>query len=132
VSVNGGHFHNADPQHEGWFRYPAERPAINIPLMATPDAFLKRARAYLPVIVAVLAAGRTVGVHCLNAVHRSPLGLAMLALALLPRGHFESAAAARAGMLQVSERCRGLQSGFLLFLLVGGHGPVIPPPPQLR
>ena len=83
VSFNGGCFQDPASPGEGWFQYPPGRKALNIPV-TVPALFAARTRSCLPHIVGVLAAGRNVALHCLNTVHRGPLGLTMLVMAFAP------------------------------------------------
>ena len=73
VSMNGGCFHEEDNDNEGWFLYPMGRKAMNIPI-SSKERRVQRTRSCLPHILAALAAGKNVGLHCLNTVHRGPLG----------------------------------------------------------
>ena len=45
---------------------------------------MQRTRSCLPHVVGVLACGKNVAAHCLNTVHRGPVGCGMLALTMCP------------------------------------------------
>ena len=69
-------------------------------------------RSGLPHIVAVLAAGRNVALHCLDTVHRCPLGLTMLAIAVAPPD-------AAVDVLQVTGSVRWVEC--MQSLIAAGH-----------
>ena len=84
VSMNAGCFHEVgDTRDQGWFAYPVGRRAMNIPITSKKWC-VQRTRSCLPHIVAVLACGKNVAVHCLNTVHRGPAGFMLLVMSLYP------------------------------------------------
>ena len=70
VSMNGGCFKDGP---KAWFEYPVGRKALNIPI-AYDEGRVPRMRFCLPFIMAALAAGKNVALHCLHTVHRGLWG----------------------------------------------------------
>ena len=84
VSMNAGCFHEVgNTRDQGWFAYPVGRRAMNIPIMSKKRC-VQRTRSCLPHILAVLACGKNVAVHCLNTCHRGPAGFMLLVMSLYP------------------------------------------------
>ena len=81
VSMNGGCFKDGP---KAWFEYPVGRKALNIPI-AYDEGRVPQMRVCLPFIMAALAAGKNVALHCLHTVHRGPVGLIALALTTYPK-----------------------------------------------
>ena len=92
VSFNGGCFQReGNEQNQGWFQYPLGRKALNIPL-SSKRRCVERTRSCLPHIVGTWACSRNVAMHCLNTVHRGPVGMGMLAMILCPHSIDEAVA----------------------------------------
>ena len=83
VSANAGYIGG---ERGLWFKYPAGRLAMNVPITSTSaDRMIDAMTAAMPVIVGTLAAGRNAALHCNHCVHRGPL-LALMFVMVARRG----------------------------------------------
>ena len=87
VSANGGPFEHA-VQGRRWFQYPEGALSMNVPIMR-PDLpwaeVADRLMRAILMMMAMLASGYSVAIHCLNSRHRGPL-LFMSFLVMLMKG----------------------------------------------